>query len=65
MRKPPEGGGLQINRKIGQEIFLFVNGVMIRLYLARVQDRKATIGIVADRKYVAVVRGEYMEKEKA
>jgi sRNA-binding carbon storage regulator CsrA len=64
-RDMPRGGGLQINRKLGQSVFIYVNGVEIEIQLRHVQPGSAKIGIIADPTKVSIRRGEQVAwKEK-
>lgn len=56
------GGGLQINRRVGQAIHIFVAGVEVIIELRQVKGNSAKLGVIADPKKVAIRREEQLEK---
>lgn len=56
-------GGLQINRKVGQGLHLFVEGIEIRVELRSVKAGSARIAVIADPKKVTIRREEQLRKD--
>lgn len=57
----PKGGGLQINRKMGQSIHVFVAGVEVRIEIRQIKGTSVKLAVIADPNQCAIRRGEQME----
>lgn len=56
--------GLQLNRKLGEEIVVVVNGTQVRIFVHELRRGNVTLRVVADPKLVAVLRGEMLKESK-
>lgn len=59
-----ERGGLQLNRKHGEEIVIVVNGTEVRIFVHELRRGNVTLRVVADPKKVAILRGEQLKESK-
>lgn len=57
-------GGLQINRRVGESFYIFVDGMEIRVELRSVKPNSAKVSVIADRERVMIRREEQLRKEK-
>lgn len=64
MRADCERGGLVINRKLGESVSVFIDGVEVRVILDQVHGQEARIRFIGDRTRAHIFRTEKIERGK-